>query len=112
MNYAIDHGVLVVRSQPGVKLSNADHANVTFQVDDIDEITHSGWTVLVRGLGEEVTPEHSDQIIQNTRNANLTPWAPHSGSHWMRIIPQEITGRRIYPGTGPHDPPALLSAEG
>jgi len=98
MNYALDRGVVVVRSQPGVKLSNADHANVTFQVDDIDEATHSGWTVLVRGLAEEVTAEHSDQIIESTHQTGLTPWAPHSGSHWVRIIPQAISGRRITPG--------------
>jgi len=102
MNYALDHRVLVVRSQPGVKLSNTDHANVTFQVDDIDDTTQSGWTVLVRGLAEEVTPDHSDHIIENTHHTNLTPWAPHSGSHWVRIIPQAITGRRITPGTDPH----------
>jgi uncharacterized protein len=33
VNYALDHGVIVIRTDAGTKLAAADHANVTFEVD-------------------------------------------------------------------------------
>jgi nitroimidazol reductase NimA-like FMN-containing flavoprotein (pyridoxamine 5'-phosphate oxidase superfamily) len=35
VNYALDRDAIVVRTQPGTKLTAAGHANVTFEVDDI-----------------------------------------------------------------------------
>src|SRR3954451_18755334 len=58
VNYALDHDVIVVRTHPGTKLTAADHANVTFEVDEIDQRARTGWSVLVRGLAEEVTSAH------------------------------------------------------
>jgi hypothetical protein len=40
VNYVLDHaGVIVIRTAAGTKLSAADHANVTFEVDQIDQRT-------------------------------------------------------------------------
>lgn len=98
VNYAIDEGVVVFRSRPGLKLSSAQFANVTFQVDDIDDRTRSGWSVLVRGQAEEVTPAHGKQIIERTIATGVQPWAPGDDFRWVRIIPHGISGRRITPG--------------
>ena len=57
----------------GTKLAAADHANVTFQVDEIDQRTRSGWTVLVRGLAEEVTSAHRAELVQRTHAADVQP---------------------------------------
>jgi uncharacterized protein len=49
VNYALDRGdVIVVRTHAGTMLAAASHANVTFEVDDIDRRRRSGWSVLVR----------------------------------------------------------------
>jgi nitroimidazol reductase NimA-like FMN-containing flavoprotein (pyridoxamine 5'-phosphate oxidase superfamily) len=101
VNYAMDRGVIVMRMGAGTKLVAANHANVTFEVDDIDSRTRSGWSVLVRGLGEEVTPAHRDELIARTRAAGVEPWAPGEHGHWVRLIPQGISGRRIVPGQLP-----------
>jgi nitroimidazol reductase NimA-like FMN-containing flavoprotein (pyridoxamine 5'-phosphate oxidase superfamily) len=95
VNYALDHGVIVIRTSPGTKLTAADHANVTFEVDDIDTRGRSGWSVLVRGLAEEVGREHRDELVQRTKATGVTPWPPGEHEHWVRIIPHRITGRRI-----------------
>jgi len=42
VNYALDHGVIVIRTDAGTKLAAANHANVTFEVDQIDQQTRSG----------------------------------------------------------------------
>lgn len=95
VNYALDRGVIIIRSRPGMKLTNADHANVTFQVDDFDTTTRTGWSVLVRGQAEELTDRHSEEIRERTESSPLQPWVPGAELHWVRIIPHGMTGRRI-----------------
>src|SRR3954447_3710499 len=109
-NYAMEHGVIVIRTHPGTKLTAASHANVTFEVDDIDRRTRTGWSVLVRGLAEEVGPEHRPELVARTHATGVTPWAPSEHGHWVRIIPHHISGRRIVPGELPPavDPRAYL----
>jgi nitroimidazol reductase NimA-like FMN-containing flavoprotein (pyridoxamine 5'-phosphate oxidase superfamily) len=101
VNYALDHGVIVIRTNAGTKLAAANRANVTFEVDQIDQQTRSGWSVLVRGLAEEVTSEHRAELIERTKASGVQPWAPGERGHWMRLIPQDISGRRIVPGELP-----------
>jgi nitroimidazol reductase NimA-like FMN-containing flavoprotein (pyridoxamine 5'-phosphate oxidase superfamily) len=101
VNYAPDRSVIVMRMAEGTKLAAADHANVTFEVDEIDQQTRSGWSVLVRGLAEEVTSAHRAELIARTEATDVTPWAPGEHGHWMRLIPQAISGRRIVPGQLP-----------
>ncbi len=98
VNFALDHDVIVVRTGSGTKHSGMLHANVTFEVDQIDEITHAGWSVLVKGLAEEVGPDSSEDIADRTMAAAPKPWAPGEHEHWMRIIPHSVTGRRLDPG--------------
>jgi nitroimidazol reductase NimA-like FMN-containing flavoprotein (pyridoxamine 5'-phosphate oxidase superfamily) len=101
VNYALDGTVLVIRTDAGTKLSAADHANVTFEVDQIDKQTRSGWSVLVRGLAEAVTGAHRAELVERTHASGVEPWAPGDHGHWMRLIPQGISGRRIVPGQLP-----------
>ncbi|TWF75152.1 hypothetical protein FHX44_111036 [Pseudonocardia hierapolitana] len=101
VNYALERDVIVMRMAPGTKLTAADHANVAFEVDEIDQHTRSGWSVLVRGLAEEVTPAHRAELIARTQGTGLTTWAPGEHGHWVRLIPQAISGRRIVPGRLP-----------
>ncbi|MGH4007338.1 MAG: pyridoxamine 5'-phosphate oxidase family protein [Pseudonocardiaceae bacterium] len=93
--------MIVIRTGEGTKLTAANHANVTFEVDQIDQQTRSGWSVLVRGLAEKVTSEHRTELIERTKASGVEPWAPGDRGHWMRLIPQEISGRRIVPGELP-----------
>lgn len=77
VNYALDRGMIVMRMAAGTKLA-ADHANVTFEVDEIDQHTRSGRSVLVRGLAEEVTNAHRAELIARTEATGVTSWAPAS----------------------------------
>ena len=101
VNYGMDGRTIVIRTHPGTTLSAASHANVTFEVDEIDRQTRSGWSVLVRGQAEEVGPEHRAELVSRTHGTGVQPWAPGEHGNWLRIIPQEISGRRIVPGQLP-----------
>ncbi|PPK96100.1 nitroimidazol reductase NimA-like FMN-containing flavoprotein (pyridoxamine 5'-phosphate oxidase superfamily) [Kineococcus xinjiangensis] len=98
VNYGLDGPVVVVRLGQGSVLRAADHANVAFEVDSIDPATHSGWSVLVRGLAEEVGDRHERGLAQRTRDTAVESWAPGERGHWLRVIPQAISGRRIVAG--------------
>jgi uncharacterized protein len=95
VNYALDRDVIVVRTHAGTMLEAAAHANVTFEVDEIDRRTRTGWSVLVRGLAEELTSAHRAELIERTTRSGVKPWVPGEHERWMRIIPQGISGRRI-----------------
>lgn len=110
VNYAMDGTTIVIRTSPGTKLTAASHANITFEVDDIDRHTRSGWSVLVRGLAEEVADRHRIDLVERTKASGVQPWAPGEHGNWIRLIPQHISGRRIVPGELPPavDPRAYL----
>jgi uncharacterized protein len=101
VNYKLDRNVIVIRTNADSALAAADHANVAFEVDEIDRRTRSGWSVLVHALAEEVTDAHRAELVERTRATGVKPWAPGEREHWMRLIPQEVTGRRIAPGQLP-----------
>jgi nitroimidazol reductase NimA-like FMN-containing flavoprotein (pyridoxamine 5'-phosphate oxidase superfamily) len=98
VTYAMDGYVVVFRSRPGLKLDSLEHANVTFQVDEIDERTRSGWSVMVRGQAEQVGDDHSHLIVSRTHDTGVQPWAPGDDFRWVRLISHGVTGRRIVPG--------------
>jgi uncharacterized protein len=110
VNYALDHDVIVIRSGAGTKLTHASHGNVTFEVDAIDQGRRSGWSVLVRGLAEELTDHHRAALVERTKAAAKEPWAPGEHGHWLRLIPHAISGRRLVPGQLPpiFEPAAYL----
>ncbi len=110
VNYALDGTTVVIRTGGGTILQAAEHANVTFQVDEIDRRTRSGWSVLVRGSAEQVGAAHREELVARTRATGVEPWAPGDRGNWLRLIVHDISGRRIVPGElpPPVDPRAYL----
>ena len=101
VNYGMDGRTLVVRTHPGATLAAVEHANVSFQVDEIDRTTRSGWSVLVHGQAEEVGEAHREDVVRRTHAVDVRPWAPGEHGRWLRIIPHAVTGRRLLPGKLP-----------
>jgi hypothetical protein len=67
---------------------------VAFQLDDHDPSRGTGWSVLVRGRADLVEDEEAIARYDN----ELDSWAitdPHLAS-WIRIVPDEISGRRLH----------------
>ena len=97
VNYALDEEVLVIRTRPGTKLTAARQAPVVFEVDEVDAVRRTGWSVVVRGYAEELTGAHAQELVTRTLAVDLTPWDPGPHAHWLRLVPQDVTGRRILP---------------
>jgi nitroimidazol reductase NimA-like FMN-containing flavoprotein (pyridoxamine 5'-phosphate oxidase superfamily) len=101
VNYAVDGTTLIIRTHAGTILRAAEHANVSFEVDEVDGRTRSGWSVLARGQAEEVGAAHRADLVARTKASGVEPWAPGEKGHWLRIIVHQISGRRIVPGELP-----------
>lgn len=97
VNYTLDGEVIVIRTGSPTIADAGGFARVAFEVDDVDERSRSGWSVLVQALAEEVTGDRRDELVERMRKTT-DPWAPGERGHWIRLIPQAITGRRIVPG--------------
>jgi uncharacterized protein len=110
VNYGLDGDAVVIRTDSAAILAGAEHARVAFEVDAIDEQTRSGWSVLVHALAEEVKDAHRADLVARLHATGVTPWAPGEHGHWVRLIPQAVTGRRIVPGQlpPPFEPGAYL----
>lgn len=93
VNFAMLDGDIVFRSSPGSKLTAAaQRAVVAFEVDDADNMFHSGWSVLVVGPAYEITDPRERAEAEALP---LTPWAPGAKGHYIRIRSELVSGRRI-----------------
>lgn len=93
VNYVMDGVVIVFRSGTGLKLRAMRGTPVSFQIDDIDPVHRTGWSVLVRGRAYEASHWETDHLM-------LDAWAPGEKTHWIRIVPDAFTGRRIQQADG------------
>ncbi|MGH7735373.1 MAG: pyridoxamine 5'-phosphate oxidase family protein, partial [Gemmatimonadales bacterium] len=94
VNYVLDGRTVAVRTDPGLLLEWATLGPVAFEVDRIDEETQQGWSVLVHGVGRDVS-EGVDAWSERLRSASLEPWAGGERHHWIAIASPRFTGRRI-----------------
>ena len=96
VNFWFDGERILIRTGPGTKLAAATHDSVVaFEVDDIDPLWHTGWSVMVTGIAHHVVdPEDLERITAMP----VARWAPRGGRHIVAITPELISGRRIDPG--------------
>jgi nitroimidazol reductase NimA-like FMN-containing flavoprotein (pyridoxamine 5'-phosphate oxidase superfamily) len=94
INYALEGDAVVFRTAPGTKLSGAALGQVAFEIDEVDERTQTGWSVIVQGVGNEITST-LDERSGRLRALEVQPWVPGERAHWIEILAQSITGRRL-----------------
>ncbi|MGY0459312.1 pyridoxamine 5'-phosphate oxidase family protein [Kitasatospora sp. cg17-2] len=93
VNYAVDRRTVVYRTASGGAAAPPDHSPASFQIDHLDDRLSEGWSVLMVG-----TAQHVEDVDEQERLLGLpgaTPWAGGSRPLWVRVVPDEVTGRRI-----------------
>jgi uncharacterized protein len=84
-------GSVLFRTGPGPKLSAAERGDVVaFQIDDIDEQQHTGWSVLVVGRARRLSQAEVGQLT-----ALPQAWATGPRHQFVHIEPTRIEGRRL-----------------
>jgi len=93
VNFALDHGDIVIRTDRSGKLAIAIRsAVVAFEVDQLDLTGESGWSVIAVGPSSEVTDP--DELAR-LRAIGLRSWAPGARDHFIRISTVMLNGRHL-----------------
>jgi nitroimidazol reductase NimA-like FMN-containing flavoprotein (pyridoxamine 5'-phosphate oxidase superfamily) len=93
VNYAVDRGNIVFRTDPGSKFDAAvQESHVAFEVDWVEPTWQTGWSVVVRGQAHLVADPAE---LQRARRLPLSPWAVGDKEHYVSIETKLISGRRL-----------------
>ena len=99
VTYTMLDGTVVFRTREGSALSEdlrtgiADaEYKVAFEIDDIDAVSRTGWSVLIQGGARNVEDEAERASVVT---ASVEPWVGGERFAYVRITPTRVTGRRI-----------------
>ncbi|MEU7747645.1 pyridoxamine 5'-phosphate oxidase family protein [Nonomuraea sp. NPDC049158] len=99
VNYKLHHGFIVFRTAPGGPMdqdlrtgTEGVEIKVGFEVDRIDDAQREGWSVLIQGPAHHISPDELPEVT----DSDVTPWAGGERPLYIRIVPHQITGRRIH----------------
>lgn|SRR5690349_19780602 len=92
VNFVFRHGCVYFKTATDSVLAElaGGSADVAFEIDHPGQMTQHGWSVLVKGRTQEVSP---DDVDLEPRGPH--PWAPGDREILIELSPDEITGRRL-----------------
>lgn len=94
VNFVPYDGGVLFRTAPHNSIAqNLNGKPACFEVDEIDDFTESGWSVLVRGVAAFVDDAHT-----LPRDERPVPWVEGTRSLFVHVPGTSVTGRRLFPG--------------
>jgi uncharacterized protein len=97
VNYVVQRRTILFRTAEGTKLiSAAINNHVVFEVDDHN--VAEGWSVIVKGIARSL---RTNEQIEDAERAQVLSWTASEKSHYVRILPEMVTGRRFQFGAPP-----------
>lgn len=92
VNFVVhEHAVWMRTTAYSAVAEEVDESQVAVETDDIDNETHTGWSVLLRGRAEVLY--HEDQVPEAVQS--LHSWPSGARPLWVRLRPDVVTGRRL-----------------
>ena len=92
LNYVVDHGTVVFRTAQGTKFIEAVLGlSVAFEVDG--ELEGEAWSVVLKG---RAFPIENMYELFDAMDLPLYPWNRAPKHEFVRIIPDQVTGRRFF----------------
>lgn len=93
VNFVLERRSIVFRTAPGTKLwESTKEEPAAFEIDGYEPASQEAWSVVARGA--MVLIENPDE--QSAADAlGLEPWEPGTKSHYVRLSPKALTGRRF-----------------
>ena len=95
VNYGVAGEQVVFRVESRSHLRDMLEGPVAFEVDHAETDTGAGWSVLIRGTGQEVEMDHVPELLHQMGDAIPHPWAEGVHNTWVTITPRKVTGRRL-----------------
>jgi nitroimidazol reductase NimA-like FMN-containing flavoprotein (pyridoxamine 5'-phosphate oxidase superfamily) len=101
VNFIVDHGTVVFRTAEGTKLAAAVLGQaVAFEADGYDAVSGEAWSVVIKGRATEI--ERMQELF-DAAELPLFPWHAAPKPRFVRVEPDELTGRRFHVVTGRSD---------
>ena len=102
VNFRLTGEHILIRTTRGTKLDAATrNAVVAFEVDDIDPDSHTGWSVVVTGVAQElIDPAEPPlpELIAASELVRIPRWAPSGDERIIAITLEMVSGRRLVAG--------------
>jgi uncharacterized protein len=95
VTYVVTGELIAFRTRPDTIMGEfRTQLPVSFEIDDVDEDTATGWSVLVRGTAQGYLDEVPEHLLLPQ------PWAP--GEHPLTVVitPASYSGRAVSATTG------------
>lgn len=93
VNYAVTDTTVVIRTGSGSLIGVHGDGPASFQADHFDLELGQGWSVLVRGEAHRVLQPGEFRHLREA--CDLRPWPAGEHDLFVRIVPSQVTGRRI-----------------
>jgi nitroimidazol reductase NimA-like FMN-containing flavoprotein (pyridoxamine 5'-phosphate oxidase superfamily) len=92
VTFGVHDDAVVLCTSADSRLAVAANGSVlAFQVDELDPVSRTGWSVVVTGVAELVT----DPAERVRLSGLVAPWAPGQRDVFIRLPFTVVTGRRI-----------------
>jgi len=95
VNHLVDNRKIIVRSHMGAAIvsraTTADGSVVCYEVDDLDPVRHTGWSVIATGMARLVR----DPAAIARYEQLLEPWIAGQMDHVISIEPEFVSGVRL-----------------
>ena len=97
VNFATQDSTILFRTAEGTKLfGTVMNEQVLFEADD--HTVAEGWSVIIRGTARVLTTTGE---IHEADRAQVMPWVPTEKLRYVRITPDEMSGRHFRFGPEP-----------
>ncbi len=93
VNYTVAVGTIVIRTGAGSLIAGKADGPVSFEADHFDLELGQGWSVLVIGDAHRVL--QPGELRHLREECDLRPWPAGEHDLFVRIVPAQLTGRRI-----------------
>ncbi len=93
VNFKFDGTDVLFRTSNDSEIAEGIHQQpVSFDVDHLDDALGEGWSVLLTGTAREIT---EDAELHRAQALDIEPWAAGERKMYVRLTPNQVTGRRI-----------------
>ncbi|MFK0253904.1 helix-turn-helix domain-containing protein [Streptomyces sp. NPDC090445] len=96
VNYLVTGTGIAFRTHAHAVVATAAGTEAAFEIDRIDDVTSEGWSVLA--VGELAAVTDAGELRHLSAEARAHPWAGGERTHWMKLTPVRLTGRRVVHG--------------
>ncbi len=89
----LDDDVIFVTDTGSRARTSTYEAVIAFEVDDLDPLSRTGWSVLALGMGRRVSED--DPMWPGVVALGLQPWEQHQAGSMIRLRTDRLSGRRL-----------------